>query len=74
MKTKIIFERLDIDGKHQKEWFQIFDLLDKIFTDKEKESMVIKWNYCIIHNFNFKKKDLPKGTSKRAFCDFVLGL
>ena len=73
IKGKIAFIGLDIDGKHQKEWFKIFDLLDVIFTDKEKEEITQSWDYCTIHNFHFDFGKIAKGTTKRAFAVHVAG-
>ena len=74
IKPRIIFKGLVMDGKHQKEWFKIFDLLDEIFTDKEKEKMSMQYLNCTIKNFNFQTKELPKGTTKREFADFLAGV
>ena len=70
-KGKIIFRNLNIDGKHQKEWFKIFDLLDKIFTVEEQKRMSLGYYSCFIKHFNFN--NLPKGTTKYRFAEFVAG-
>jgi len=70
-KSKIIFNGIKFNGGKQKEWFKLFDLLDKIFSDKEKEKMSMSFEGSEISCFNFDFKKLPKGTTKREFADFV---
>lgn len=70
-KGSIVFKNLSIDGKHQKVWFKVFDLLDKIFADEEKENMFLSIKHCNIKNFRFIGKELPEGTTKREFALWV---
>lgn len=71
---RITFKDMIIDGKYQKKWFKIFDLLDEIFSDNEKEKMGITYDTVMIQNFNLQTKELPIGTTKREFADFVAGV
>ncbi len=71
MTASIVFNKLTINGKYQKEWFKIFDLLDKVFSDSEKEKMVIDYKYCRITGFVININKLPIGTTKREFADFI---
>ena len=72
-KLGIYFQDLTIDGKHQKEWFKIFDLLDKIFPVEVKKEMVLSYERCFITNFNFTDKNYPKGTTRRKLYELVVG-
>lgn len=66
----IKFLNLIMDGKDQDKWFKIFDLIDEIFPDHSELDIVI--DSCTIENFMFLFKDLPKGTTKREFADFIM--
>jgi hypothetical protein len=70
-KGNIEVKNITVDGKHQAKWFKIFDLLDEIYSDEEKENITITYTSCKITGFNFIEKELPKGTTKRNFADFV---
>ena len=68
--AQINFEDLELNGKYQKELFEVFDLLDKIFPENEQK-VSLTFNHCTIRDFVFKKDDMPKGTLKAEFAEWV---
>ena len=48
-----------IDGKHQKLWFKLFNLIDKI---NEVSPLNVNITECAIKNFTFTNRNSPEGS------------
>ncbi len=75
MEKEIALKGLLIDGKHQKEWFKIFDLLDKIYSvEKRNDANMVGMSFdgCTIKNFNIQMKDMKEGTTRRMFAELII--
>lgn len=72
MKKSITFNGINADGKTQRLYGKLFDILDKIFSNEEKKSMIMSWKNCEIRNFRFSGKWLKVGTTRNEFRKYVM--